>query len=265
MTHEAVKRRSRFKREPLGKRVELTDRDFVVMSWLYRYRYLTSQHLVALIEPRSDKRFIERLGDLYHETDLIDRPMEQWNNKDANHKHITYELSATGIDKLKSHGSLPQRATLLTRRHRRGVSKQFDHALMICNSLVEIELQCLQSEHERFVCVDEILSRASDATRSASNPLVIPVTLMPSPAFPELTNKWDTHVIPDALYGIERIINGERFYKFWALECERTSPKSRKLNLSSQDKKELVYKFLTKSGLHQKHFGIPNLSLRIVR
>jgi hypothetical protein len=42
-------------------------------------------------------------------------------------------------------------------------------------------------------------------------------------------------VVPDVLYGIEHLIDGEKRYRFFALECENRSPKRRTTaKLSSQ-------------------------------
>ena len=71
----AASRRSRFRRTSKGKRIELTERDLQILRWLYRYRFLSTPQLIVAVQPRSHKRFIERLGDLFHETGLIDRPI----------------------------------------------------------------------------------------------------------------------------------------------------------------------------------------------
>ena len=61
------KRRSRMLRQKTGKQIQLTSRDLEILRLLSRYRYLRSTHLHALTCGKSHNRFVERLGDLYHE------------------------------------------------------------------------------------------------------------------------------------------------------------------------------------------------------
>lgn len=224
MHHDTLGRRSRFSRTPIGKRILLTLRDIEILRWLYRYRYLRTPHLISFLHPKSTKRFIERLGDLFHETGLVDRPKAQWRHFDARYTPMIYELSAKGQAYLESRSQLPQRATTLSRRNRNGHNIQFDHAMMIVDTLVEIELATLATTNQRFVCIDEILTRAPDTTKTAPNPLSVPVIIQPNARFPKMQSPMETHIIPDALYGIEYVDDGVKLYQFWALECENTSP-----------------------------------------
>lgn len=257
-------RRSRYKRTSFGKRIVLTDRDTEIFRWLYRYRYLRAPQLISFTQPKSTKRFIERLGDLFHETGLIDRPKAQWRHFDARCAPMIYELSAKGQAYIENRSQLPQRATLLSRRVRAGHNIQFDHAMMIVDTLFEIEQATLTTNGERFVCVDEILSRAPSSTKTAPNPLSVPVTIQLNATFPKINSPIETHIIPDALYGIEYLIDGEKLYRFWALECENTNPTWRSSpRKSSLARKRAAYDALIKLGGYKKHWGIPNLALKV--
>lgn len=75
---DSLNRRSRFKRQPSGKKLTINQRDLDILALLYRYRYLTSHDLIAHIQPKSEKRFTERLGKIFHDSGLVDRPTEQW-------------------------------------------------------------------------------------------------------------------------------------------------------------------------------------------
>lgn len=264
---DGMGRRSRFRRTPIGKRIFLTDRDFEILSWLYRYRYLRATHLTALLQPRSDKRFVERLGDLYHETGLIDRPAAQWRRFDARYQPIIYELSAKGLRYLSDRIDLPHRAVTFARGDRRGATPQFDHAMMIVDALVEVEAETKGCEKKRFVPVDEILARRpSEAISTAKHPLAVPVTIRPSTHLPALKARISTCVIPDALYGIEYLVGGEKLYRFYALECENQSPQNRRTGmLSSLASKQAAYEALLRLRAYKSVWGIPCLELRIVK
>lgn len=263
MSHDRLGRRSRFRRTPTGKLIFLTDRDANILRLLYRYRYLRATQLVALLRPKSEKRFIERLGDLYHEAGLIDRPAAQWRRFDARYQPIIYDLSLNGQRYLEGCGPLPHRATTFARKDRSGVTPQFDHAMMIVDALVEVEMTTMAAEGQRFVPVDEILSKAPERTQRATKPLSVPVTIRPNRHLPYLTAPINTHIVPDALYGIEYLINGEKRYRFYALECENQSPKWRSTSrMTSLALKRAAYEAIIASEQHRRAWGIPNLCLK---
>lgn len=265
MTLDALGRRSRFNRTSHGKRIALVERDIEILSLLYRYRYLRQSQLAAFLKPRSAKRFVERLGCLFHETGFINRPQVQHRHFDSRCTPMIYEISRSGIAYLESPDRLPHRAVTFSQRASRAISPQFLHTMLIIDALVAVELDARSKLSQRFVPVDEILARAPPSTRNARNPLRAPVTLQPSPKYPFIRRRMESHLIPDALYGIEYLIDGEKRYRFWALEVERTSPASRSnANASSTRLKQAAYKSLIKSKGYKTHWGIPNLKLHLI-
>ena len=239
-------------------------RDTEILQCLHRYRYLRQTHLLALMQPKSSKRFIERLGNLFHETGLINRPALQQRYFDAYASPMLYEISAKGIGYLEACGAIPARAVTFSRRVRPTANPQFLHTMMIIDALVGAEIKARRDGH-RFVPVDEILARAPERTRSATNPLSVPVTIYPSTESPRIQSRFDTHIIPDALYGIEYLIDSEKRYRFWALECERTTPTARKtVKASSLALKRGAYAALIATRGYREHWGIPNLKLHVI-
>ena len=266
MSHDRIGRRSRFRRTPTGKRMFLTDRDTEILCLLHRYRYLRATQLIALLRPKSEKRFIERLGDLYNEAGLIYRPAAQWRRFDARYLPIIYELSPKGLRFLETCGPLPARAVTFAGRDRSGTTPQFDHAMMIVDALIGVELATRNVPGQRFVPVDEILARAPVTTRDARKPLAIPVTIKPNSYLPGVKCAVSTRIVPDALYGIEHVVEGEKRYRFFALECEHRSPKRRSTaKLSSTALKQAAYEALAATRTFREKWGIPNLELRVVR
>lgn len=248
-----------------GKRLVLGQRDLEILQWLYRYRYLRQTHLQALLQPVSPKRFTERLGNLFHETGLINRPALQLTQFDARSSPMLYEITPSGIDCLASHDALPHRAVTFSRRSSRSYSPQLLHTMMIIETLLAIECAAMKEQGQRFVPVDETLARAPQSTQSARNPLAIPVTLEPNAQHSIVRKCVETTLIPDALYGIEYDADGEKRYRFWALECERTSPASRsRTDASSTALKDATYDALIASQTYRSHWGIPNLKLHLV-
>lgn len=255
-------RRSRFARSPTGKRIEIGTRDLGILRWLYRYRYLDSRQLIRIIRPKSVKRFVERLGDLFHETGLIHRPHVHSLAFDRHCSALVYEISEAGIALLSRSDALPDRAVTLSRRRS---SRQFVHSSLIIETLLAVELETITTPGQRFVPVDEIIARAPSSTRSARNPLAVPVTIQPSKDFPQIRRPWRTHLIPDGLYGIEYCEDGDKKYRFWALECDCSTPQTRTSPThSSLARKQAAYAALLSSRAYRDHWGIPNLKLHQV-
>jgi len=181
---------------------------------------------------------------------------------DARCMPMLHEVTDAGIDWLSSLGRLPARAVTFSRRDRPRSLAQLPHTLLVIETLLKIERDTATCRGLRFVAFDEILSRAPTTTRAAANPLALAFAL------PSVTGRPTQKicVIPDALYGIEHEIDGEKRYRFWALECERTIPAWR----SNSDSTSLAWKIsayeeLIAAGRHRQHWGIPNLKLNIVK
>lgn len=185
MAFDRSGRRSRFVRTPRGKHIVLTERDRSVMRWLHRYRYLSAAHLHDIIQPRSAKRFSERLGDLFHETGLIDRPPAQWQLADIRWRPLIYELSPAGTRWLMREDSLPHRTVTFSRRRASGRMLQWQHTMMVIEAVLATERATASKPDERFVPVDEILARAPKkpkppATRCQYQSPCCPRTVLPA-------------------------------------------------------------------------------------
>lgn len=254
----ASKRRDRTKREPTGKNVRLNNRDFEILSLLYRYTLLDSKTLIAFIKPKNQKRFIERLSDLYHDGYLIDRPSQQWQSYRARYSPITYNLTSKGYNLTLERQFLPLRAILTNHERIETPNFQFQHALKINQAIAQTELVCLQTPVLRFVPLEEILNKRREKQPTASNALGLPVTIPRSRSNPGLAIK--TEIIPDGLYGIEYEMEGRKKYRFFTLEVEHKSPLTRRtLSQPSSLKKFLSYQAAINSQSFKATLGIPNL------
>jgi len=259
---DTLKRRSRKKRQPSGKSVIINNRDFDILSLLYRYRHLTSKDLISYFQPKSEKRFIERLGRLFHDAGLIDRPKEQWECAGAKYNPNVYKLLQKGKLLLEKKQSLPLRAVQFSTPSNGGERKQFFHSLKISQAIHKAEIQTLHEPNQRFVCLDEIRNRqlSKGKTFKLEFPVIIPI----SENNPHTVHR--TTVKPDGLYGIEFSETGQKLYRFFAVEVELTSPTNRKeLKYSSTRKKQLGYDAAVKSGSYKDALGLPNLTLQIIR
>lgn len=233
-----VQRRSRMHRTRTAKPLALTARDVEIFATLRRYRFLRSTYLHRFVGGDSEKRFKERLGDLFHKG-YLDRPAEQWRFADARFSPVVHELGSGGIE--SAAGAEP--ITWL----REGPNRQFEHARMTCEILASVELACRDRSDLRFIAWPEILARAPEATRHSARPYLL--------------GSEREGVVPDAIFGIEYQKGERKAFRFFALEVDRgTMPIARARNVGTSvlAKLETYFAILAKDG-HRARLGKPNL------
>lgn len=237
------------RRTSTGKHIELQPRDLEIFRLLQRYRYLRSTHLHAFVGDDRAK-LIERLGKLYHDGGYLDRPEQQWEALGARCQPIIYSLTAKAAALLGERGE-PVALPLASF----GNGRQFLHALMVCQVLVEIELSA-KERGIRFIAWDEIRAKAPRAGPVPQIAVSISRTFGGG-RFEQST----VMLIPDAVFGLEYSIDGVRSYRFFALEADRgTMPIERSsLNQASYLKKLLCYRQILALGFHKTSWGVPNL------
>jgi hypothetical protein len=229
-----------------------------VFQLLDRFHFLTSSDLCAFIKPKSTKRFVERLGHLFHDGRYLDRPSQQWQSRDRFRASIVYSLSEKGRELLLNRALENHRAVLRGSQQPNHRIPQFAHALAVSRSLAALELATRSKLTERFVPIEQILSRRSIDLPLTNASLALPVK-MPGNQF-GITGDVAAKIVPDGLYGIEHNDNGKSQYQFFPIELERTTPlKRRTLSKSSTAKKIVAYRALLYSGAYKNILGIPNL------
>ncbi len=229
-------------RTKTGKRLALTDRNMEIFRTLQRYRFLRSTYLHEFVGGASEKRFVERLGDLFHEG-YLDRPTEQWRFANARCKPVVYELGKGGIE---AAGAATEAETVTWFRN--GPLRQFEHTLMVCEVLASIELATHGRDDVRFIPWPEILAKAPEATRRSARPYV-------------LSAGTGDNVVPDAIFGLEYRRDGRKSYRFFALEADRrTMPIVRTGgNGTSVLAKLTSYGHVFARESYRASLGIPNL------
>lgn len=241
---ETAPRRSRMRRERLGKRLELTQRDIAIFELLERYRYLPSSYIHAFVGGTSEKRFKERLGDLFHEG-YLDRPERQWDMANCRHRPAIHEIGSGGRRVLREQGIAAEPITWLSASPHR----QFAHSVFICECLASIELSTRERPSLRFISWPEILTKAPDETRRGALPFQFPATAA-SPA-----------VIPDALFGIEYSLGAAKTYRFFALEADRGSMPIVRSDSAQTSfiAKVTAYRSIIAQKIHKTRLGVPTL------
>ena len=245
------KRRLRYERKSTGKRVSTTDRDLIWFLALQRHGPLPSNFLLAFTRDfrSSYTRSLERLGDLYHESNTphggsyLDRPRQQW-NATAKFERTVYELAPAAERALEERGLAPSGHV----QHR----AMYHHRLMVSCITASIELAAKEDPHLRFIAQDEILARSPNKTLSI--PCVVTYT---NPRTGNIQTL-DALVVPDAIFGLEYVVGGQRLYRFFMVEADRSHEPIIRANLleSSYLRKVLQYREVIGNGGYRRHFGM---------
>jgi hypothetical protein len=148
-----------------------------------------------------------------------------------------------------------------------GVARQFAHQLMICDCLASVELGVRQNTALRFISWQEILAKAPEVTCSKDNPFAIPITISHTGPGSGVTHTADVKVVPDGLFGLEYARDGQKLYRFFALEADRNTMPIKRANLeqTSYPRKVLAYRMIISRDVHRSHLGLPNLLVLRVR
>jgi len=241
---EVVGRRSRTRRTPGRNRIALTIRDIEIFKLLTGYRYLRSTYLDGFLGGASEKRFIERLGNLFHQG-YLDRPEQQWEFAHALCQPAVYEIGEGGRRVLSECGEVADAMRTFPNGHGQ---RQFKHTLAICDVLASIEISAVGTKNVRFIPWSEILTRAPESTRLSPTPGRIPV-----PGTDELS--------PDALFGLEYTDKGRCFYRFFALEIDRATMPVRRTNRSQYSFGQKLERYIRmlRARSYKSHLGISKL------
>ncbi len=250
-------------RRRTGKRIQLTERDLEIFRFLTRYRFLRSTVLFALVGGKSHKRFVERLGDLYHEGGFVDRPNQQWQAINARYTPAVYQLGDAGWNVLAQYGAVRESAAASNGRPDRRPSRHYHHELMICDILSSIEIAVRADPSLRLISWPEILAspKMPETTRNAASPMAARVPVTHAAPGTSKLNRTDRPLVPDALFGLEYTARGTKRYRFFALEADRnTEPIVRgNLRQSSYLRKILQYRAIAAQSVYKTLWGLPNL------
>src|SRR5215216_1487844 len=143
----------RFKRSSAVGPIRLTERDRDVLKCVHRHRFLRSDHLIALL-PGSRQRILRRLQRLYHHG-FLERPRCQIDYYQSGSRRMAYGIGNRGAALLKRELSVPFHR--LDWEHRSKVGRLFlEHALMISDFMVTLEVACRRRTDVRLITEDEM-------------------------------------------------------------------------------------------------------------
>ena len=200
----------RFQRAPGVSRIELTDRDREILRQVHRHRFLRSSHLIALIGG-SKQHILRRLQLLYHHG-YLERPRAQIDYYHrGGSRSIAYGLGNKGAALLKRELSLPFHRLDWGRKNRNTGRIFLEHALLISDIMVGLELSCRRDGRIRLLTAEEL--PVPETTRRRREPFQWSV---------RLRNGQKVGIIPDRVFGLEyTATNGKAVRAYYFLEADR--------------------------------------------
>ncbi len=234
----------RFKRSTEIVPMLLTERDRSIIRLVHRHRFLRSSQILALMGNHS-QQILRRLQLLYHHG-FLERPRAQIEYyRQGGSRHIIYGLGNRGASLLKQERGVTFRSLPWGEKNRAVGRLFFDHALLISDVMVAIELACRKLYGVRLLSMDEFPVKNA----------------RPSKVF-KWNVKMDGHVklgiVPDQVFAIEFADKaGNHSPVLLFLEADRgTMPVIRKnLSQTSFYRKLLAYEATWSQGLHRSLFG----------
>jgi hypothetical protein len=235
----------RFIRFPAIAPVELTQRDRQVVALFQLHRFLQSRQITALI---SNNRhcLLRRLQLLYHHG-YLERPRAQL---DYYHKGgsrpIVYGLGSKGASLLRKELGDKFHDVRWGEKNRSVRRIFLEHALLVSDVMVTLELACRRAGNVRLLCEDQLIRAHINGTSA--------------PLF-----RWRVGigggvtlgVVPDRVFALEVDKEGKTERAYFCLEADRgTMPVGRKnLSQTSMYRKFLAYAATWSNAVHEKRFG----------
>jgi protein involved in plasmid replication-relaxation len=226
--------------------MQLTARDREIIQLVHRHRFLRSSRLVTLI-PDSSQQLLRRLQLLYHHG-FLERPRAQIDYyHQGGSRHIVYGIGNKGAALLQREVGLLFHKIRWGEKNR-SVGRIFlEHALLVSNVMVTIELACRERGRIRLLTEDQLplpagMSRESQPFRWRAN----------------LNSRLKLGVIPDRVFALEfQEDAGTRDLAFFFLEADRGTMPVRRHNLSQTSfyRKLLAYEATWSQSIHLTRFG----------
>jgi hypothetical protein len=218
----------------------MTARDAEILRMVNRHRFLRSHQIAELV------------GGSRH--GYVERPACQIDYyRRAGSRSIAYGLTSRGAAHLRSVDNTPFSRLDWTSRNRAIKRLFLEHALMVSDIMVALEIACRKRDDVRFLIEHEIPLPASAPSQRA--PFQWTVTG---------SGNEKLGVIPDRVFALEFGDNSERILCF--LEADRgTMPIERATHDASSIARKLhAYAQTWNSGIHRSRFGISRVRVLTV-
>jgi DNA-binding CsgD family transcriptional regulator len=241
-------RRPRFRRDAAALQpMHMTARDLEILRCIATHRFLRSSQLAALVGG-SVQQVLRRLQLLYHHG-YLERPAAQI---DYYHRggsqEMVYGLASRGAGRLRRDLDMPFSRMDWSGKNRRAGRLFLEHALMVSDILVTLELACRKTSGIRFLTGEDIALPA--AAQKIREPFHWHVNV---------STRHRVGVIPDAVFGLEYADLPDGRNRAWFfLEADRgTMPVIRQnLDQTSFFRKMLAYEATWTQRIHCTRLGL---------
>src|SRR5579864_9283986 len=180
---QSPKRLPRFVRKPRAMpEFQITERIIEILKAAARHRYLTSRHVVDLIEAiypgSSEQQVLRTLQYLFHAS-YLSRPKAQVDTYRAGggSRPLIYAIGNRGIDLLAAKFNFRRASVDWQQKARTAVRGEIEHGCEITDFMVAIEIACRRRGTLQVIHFDEILANAPEETQKSKRPYQWPVAL----------------------------------------------------------------------------------------
>lgn len=242
-------RRPRFRRDVSAlQSMQLTARDLEILRCVAMHRFLRSSQVIALAGG-SAAPVLRRLQLLYHHG-YLERPLAQidYYHRGGGSQEMVYGLASRGAGRLRRDLNIPFSRMDWSGKNKRAGRLFLEHALMVSDIMVALELACRTTPGVRFITRDEL-----------ALPAAVQKTREPFHWHVNVSTRHRVGVIPDAVFGLEYADLPEGRNRAWFfLEADRgTMPVLRQnLDQTSFFRKTLAYEATWTQNLHRTRLGL---------
>ena len=283
MPQTTQRRRRHYVADP-RKSVQLTARDLHTLAIVKKYRFVTSRHILQLVDG-SHQKLLKRMRDLMDAAYLLPIRHPAPRLQTGGSRPKVYGISNLGADALAAAGMVPRDHINWTRRNlevsdpRKGLGiKVIPHTLCIADVMSEVESYAQKSGGAvRLIEEPEILATVvPENTRHRRYPFSwsvnVPYPRLVRDERGEAQVQVETRragVIPDRVFGLEFASRPEgRNRLFFFLEIDRgTMPVIRRADLfesTSIFRKLLGFAGTWVRGVHTERFGLKHFQVLII-
>jgi hypothetical protein len=226
--------------------MQFTERDRAIIQLVHRHRFLRSSQIVALVGD-SSQPLLRRLQLLYHHG-FLERPRAQLDYyHQGGSRHMVYGLGNKGGALLRQERGVAVRQLPWGEKNRSVGGIFLEHALLVSDVMVAIELACRRAGNIRLLTDDQLplppeIARQRQPFRWKVN----------------VNNQLQLGVIPDRVFALEvPDQSGNPDRAFFFLEADRGTMPVRRRNLfqTSFYRKLLAYEATWSQAIHCIRFG----------
>jgi hypothetical protein len=261
LTYPPATRRPRFDRGNQPYRAQLTERDLDILEYVAEHRFLRSVDVTRLVDG-SDKKIIERLGQLYY-AGYLDRPAAQgeYYRAGGGSSPIIYALADDGARVLIDAKRLPPSRTLIWERKNDNVKRpHIHHTLKVADFSIRLISAARARTDLRLQRRTELLQTLPEQTRENRSPFTWTVPIM------HRGQTLRIGVNPDHAFAV---LYADGFRRCYLLECDRAKmplerPRDPMFLQTSILRKLIGYETGRQQQLHTKHFNWKNFRVLFV-